>query len=40
MTIPQYVARNKIEASYRNGVPEVRMPKTAEAQGQKIAIKS
>ncbi len=40
VTLPEYIDRNKIEASYRNGVLEVRMPKTAEAQGKKIEVKA
>jgi len=40
VTLPEYIDRNKIEASYRNGVLEVRMPKTAEGQGKRIEVKS
>jgi HSP20 family protein len=40
VTLPEYVDRNKVEASYRNGVLEVRMPKTAEAKGKRIEVKA
>jgi len=39
VTLPEYIDRNKVEASYRNGVLEVRVPKTAEAQGKRIEVK-
>jgi HSP20 family protein len=39
VTLPEYIDRNKAEASYRNGVLEVRVPKTAEAQGKRIEVK-
>lgn len=40
VTLPEHLDRNKIEASYRNGVLEVRLPKTPEAQGKRIEVKS
>jgi HSP20 family protein len=39
VTLPEYTDRSKVEASYRNGVLEVRVPKTAEAQGKRIEVK-
>jgi HSP20 family protein len=39
VTLPEYIDRNKAEASYRNGVLEVRVPKTAQAQGKRIEVK-
>jgi HSP20 family protein len=39
VTLPEYIDRTKVEANYRNGVLEVRVPKTAEAQGQRIEVK-
>jgi len=40
VTLPEYLDRDKIEASYRNGVLEVRVPKTAEAAGKQIEVKA
>jgi len=40
VTLPEYIDRDKVEASYRNGVLEVRVPKTAEAQGKRIEVKA
>jgi len=39
VTLPEYLDRDKVEASYRNGVLEVRVPKTAEAMGKRIEVK-
>ncbi len=39
VTLPEYTDRNKVEATYRNGVLEVHVPKTAEAQGKRIEVK-
>jgi len=39
VTLPEHLDRNKIEAGYRNGVLEVRLPKTPEAQGKRIEVK-
>jgi len=39
VTLPEYIDRDKVEASYRNGVLEVRVPKTAEAQAKRIEVK-
>jgi len=39
VTLPEYLDHDKIEASYRNGVLEVRVPKTAEAVGKRIEVK-
>jgi len=40
VTLPEHIDRDKVEASYRNGVLEVRVPKTAEAQGKRIEVKA
>jgi HSP20 family protein len=40
VTVPSDVDGEKVEARYRNGVPEIRMPKTPEAVGRKIEVKS
>jgi len=40
VTLPEYINREKMEATYRNGVLEVRVPKTAEAQGKRIEVKA
>jgi len=39
VTLPEHIDRNKIEAGYHNGVLEVRVPKTPEAQGKRIEVK-
>jgi len=39
VTLPEHIDPNKIEASYHNGVLEVRVPKTAEAMGKRIEVK-
>lgn len=39
VTLPEHIVRNKVDASYRNGVLEVHVPKTAEAQGKRIEVK-
>jgi HSP20 family protein len=40
MTLPAGVDPERIEASFRNGVLEVHIPKTAEAKGRKVEIKA
>jgi HSP20 family protein len=40
VTLPPGTDPDKVEARYRNGVLEVRLPKTAEAQGRRITVKS
>jgi HSP20 family protein len=40
VTLPAGVDRDKIDASYRNGVLTVTISKTKEAQGKKIAVKN
>lgn len=40
MALPPGVDPEKIQASFKNGVLEVRLPKTPEAQGKKIEIKA
>jgi len=40
LTLPEHIDREKIEASYRNGVLEVRVPKTAEAMAKRIEVKA
>jgi HSP20 family protein len=37
--LPEHIERDKVEANYRNGVLEVRVPKTAEAQAKRIEVK-
>ena len=39
ITLPRSVKREAIEASYENGVVEVRVPKAAEVQPQQIELK-
>lgn len=39
MTIPAYVAADKIEATYDKGVLTVTLPKTDEGKGRKIPVK-
>jgi HSP20 family protein len=39
VTVPQGIEADKIEASYRNGVLEVHLPKGEEAKGKRIPIK-
>lgn len=39
MTLPPYVDTERIEASYKNGVLTVMLPKTAEGKGRKIPVK-
>jgi HSP20 family protein len=38
--LPAGVDRDKVEARYRNGVLEVRLPKTPEAQGRRVEVKT
>lgn len=38
--LPAGVGSDRVEASYRNGVLEVRLPKTEAAQGKRIPVKS
>jgi HSP20 family protein len=40
VTLPTGIDRDKVEATYHNGVLTVRLPKTAEGKGKKIAVKS
>jgi HSP20 family protein len=39
MTIPDYIDASKIDASYKQGVLQVSLPKTAEGKGRKIEVK-
>jgi len=39
IALPQGVDPDRVEASFRNGVLEIHVPKTKEAQGRKIDIK-
>jgi HSP20 family protein len=39
LTIPQYVDTDNIDASYKQGVLQVSLPKTDEGKGRKIAVK-
>lgn len=39
MTIPAYVAADKIDAHYKNGVLTITLPKTEEGKGRKIPVK-
>ena len=39
-TLPSYVDPEKVEAVYRNGMLEVRLPKTPEAEGRRIEVKT
>lgn len=39
VTLPEGFDRNRIEATYRNGVLEVHLPKTPEAAGKRIEVK-
>ncbi|HZZ78559.1 MAG TPA: Hsp20/alpha crystallin family protein [Gemmataceae bacterium] len=38
ITLPCDIDKDKVQATYRNGVLTVTMPKTAEAKGKKIAV--
>jgi HSP20 family protein len=40
VTLPGGTDRDKVEARYRNGVLEVHLPKTPEAQGRRIEVKT
>jgi HSP20 family protein len=40
LTLPAGTDAEKVEARYRNGVLEVRLPKTAEALGRRIEVKT
>ena len=40
VTLPAGTDPDRVEARYRNGVLEVRLPKTAEAQGRRITVQS
>jgi HSP20 family protein len=40
LTLPAGVDADKVEASYRNGVLELHFPKSPEAQGKRITVKS
>lgn len=39
MTIPQYVDAEKIGATYKQGILQVTLPKTADGKGRKIPVK-
>jgi HSP20 family protein len=39
VTIPGGIAKDKVEAKYRNGVLTVTLPKTAEGKGRRITVK-
>ena len=39
IALPQGLDPDRVEASFKNGVLEVRIPKTKEAKGKKIDIK-
>ena len=38
VTLPRYVDANRISATYKNGVLEVQLPKTAEGKGRRIPV--
>jgi len=40
LALPKGVEAEKIEACYRNGVLEVHMPKTPEAEGRRVEVKA
>jgi len=40
VTLPPGTERDKVEASYRNGVLEVRLPRAPEALGRRIEVKT
>jgi HSP20 family protein len=40
VTLPAGIDRDKVEARYHNGVLTVRLPKTAEAKGRRVPVKS
>jgi HSP20 family protein len=40
VTLPLGTDRDKVEASYRNGVLEVHLPRTPDAQGRRIQVKT
>jgi HSP20 family protein len=40
VTLPPGTDRDKVEARYRNGVLEVHLPKTPEAQGRRVEVKA
>ena len=40
VTLPAGTETDKVEARYRNGVLEVRLPKSAEVQGRRIEVKA
>lgn len=39
MTIPQFVDEEKISASYKQGLLQITLPKTADGKGRKISVK-
>lgn len=39
MTIPEHVDAKKVDASYKQGILQVSLPKTAEGKGRKIEVK-
>jgi len=40
LTLPAGIDADKVEARYRNGVLELKLPKTAEAQAKRIEVKA
>ena len=40
VTLPRGIDPDRIEARYRNGVLEVRVPRTEEARGKRVAVKA
>jgi HSP20 family protein len=40
VTLPTGIDRDKVEAKYHNGVLTVRLPKTPEAKGWRVPVKS
>ncbi len=40
ITLPAYADTEKVAATYRNGVLELRLPKLPEAEGKKIEVKA
>jgi HSP20 family protein len=40
VTLPPGIDRDKVEAKYHNGVLTVRLPKTSEAKGRRVPVKS
>src|SRR5262249_55223451 len=40
ISLPEGTLKDKVEATYRNGILEVRLPKSPEAQAKRITVKS